>query len=153
MNVVITIIAVVAILLIIALALALRIVKQYEMGVVFRFGRVVQVKKPGLAVIIPIADSMHKVTMRIITMPIQSQGIITKDNVTVDISAVAYFRVVDAVKSVVAIENVYSAIDQIAQTTLRKVVGITFFDQMLAKTDVINADIRKILDASIKLKQ
>ena len=107
MNVVITIIAVVAILLIIALALALRIVKQYEMGVVFRFGRVVQVKKPGLAVIIPIADSMHKVTMRIITMPIQSQGIITKDNVTVDISAVAYFRVVDAVKSVVAIENVY----------------------------------------------
>ena len=148
MNVVITIIAVVAILLIIALALALRIVKQYEMGVVFRFGRVVQVKKPGLAVIIPIADSMHKVTMRIITMPIQSQGIITKDNVTVDISAVAYFRVVDAVKSVVAIENVYSAIDQIAQTTLRKVVGKHTLDEMLAETDVINADIRKILDVT-----
>ena len=144
----ITIIAVVAILLIIALALALRIVKQYEMGVVFRFGRVVQVKKPGLAVIIPIADSMHKVTMRIITMPIQSQGIITKDNVTVDISAVAYFRVVDAVKSVVAIENVYSAIDQIAQTTLRKVVGKHTLDEMLAETDVINADIRKILDVT-----
>ena len=148
MNVVITIIAVVAILLIIALALALRIVKQYEMGVVFRFGRVVHVKKPGLAVIIPIADSMHKVTMRIITMPIQSQGIITKDNVTVDISAVAYFRVVDAVKSVVAIENVYSAIDQIAQTTLRKVVGKHTLDEMLAETDVINADIRKILDVT-----
>jgi len=147
-NVVITIIAVVAILLIIALALALRIVKQYEMGVVFRFGRVVHVKKPGLAVIIPIADSMHKVTMRIITMPIQSQGIITKDNVTVDISAVAYFRVVDAVKSVVAIENVYSAIDQIAQTTLRKVVGKHTLDEMLAETDVINADIRKILDVT-----
>jgi len=145
---VITIIAVVAILLIIALALALRIVKQYEMGVVFRFGRVVHVKKPGLAVIIPIADSMHKVTMRIITMPIQSQGIITKDNVTVDISAVAYFRVVDAVKSVVAIENVYSAIDQIAQTTLRKVVGKHTLDEMLAETDVINADIRKILDVT-----
>ena len=148
MNVVITIIAVVAILLIIALALALRIVKQYEMGVVFRFGRVVQVKKPGLAVIIPIADRMRKVTMRIITMPIQSQGIITKDNVTVDISAVAYFRVVDAVKSVVAIENVYSAIDQIAQTTLRKVVGKHTLDEMLAETDVINADIRKILDVT-----
>jgi len=147
-NVVITIIAVVAILLIIGLALALRIVKQYEMGVVFRFGRVVHVKKPGLAVIIPIADSMHKVTMRIITMPIQSQGIITKDNVTVDISAVAYFRVVDAVKSVVAIENVYSAIDQIAQTTLRKVVGKHTLDEMLAETDVINADIRKILDVT-----
>ena len=148
MNVVITIIAVVAILLIIALALALRIVKQYEMGVVFRFGRVVQVKKPGLAVIIPIADRMRKVTMRIITMPIQSQGIITMDNVTVDISAVAYFRVVDAVKSVVAIENVYSAIDQIAQTTLRKVVGKHTLDEMLAETDVINADIRKILDVT-----
>jgi len=106
------------------------------------------VKKPGLAVIIPIADSMHKVTMRIITMPIQSQGIITKDNVTVDISAVAYFRVVDAVKSVVAIENVYSAIDQIAQTTLRKVVGKHTLDEMLAETDVINADIRKILDVT-----
>jgi len=150
---VITINVVVAALLIIALALALRIVEQYEAGVMFRLGRIVQVKNPGLAAIISIADRMRKVTMRIITMPIQSQGVITKDNVTVDISAVACFRVIDAVRSVVAIEDVDSAIDQIAQTTLRKVVGITFFDQMLAKTDVINADMRKILDASIKLKQ
>ncbi len=148
MSVFITILVIIAILLIPALALALHIVNQYEMGVVFRFGRVVHVKKPGLAVIIPIADRMRKVTMRIITMPIQSQGIITKDNVTVDISAVAYFRVVDAVKSVVAIENVYSAIDQIAQTTLRKVVGKHTLDEMLAETDVINADIRKILDVT-----
>ena len=148
MSVFITILVIIAILLILALALALHIVNQYEMGVVFRFGRVVHVKKPGLAVIIPIADRMRKVTMRIITMPIQSQGIITKDNVTVDISAVAYFRVVDAVKSVVAIENVYSAIDQIAQTTLRKVVGKHTLDEMLAETDVINADIRKILDVT-----
>ena len=143
-----TVIAILVVLLIIALALALHIVNQYEMGIIFRFGRVVHVKKPGLAVIIPIADRLRKVTMRIITMPIQSQGIITKDNVTVDISAVAYFRVVDAVKSVVAIENVYSAIDQIAQTTLRKVVGKHTLDEMLAETDVINADIRKILDVT-----
>ena len=131
---------------VIALWLALHIITQYEIGVVFRFGRVVQAKKPGLAVIIPIADRLRKVSMRIVTMPIQSQGIITKDNVTVDISAVAYFRVVDAVKSVVAIENVYTAIDQIAQTTLRKVVGQHTLDETLAETDVINAGIRKILD-------
>ena len=116
----ITIIVVVAALLIIALALALRIVEQHEAGVMFRLGRIVPVKNPGLAAIISIADRMRKVTMSIITMPIQSQGVITKDNVTVDISAVACFRVIDAVRSVVAIEDVDSAIDQIAETTLRK---------------------------------
>jgi regulator of protease activity HflC (stomatin/prohibitin superfamily) len=87
-----------------------------------------------------------KVSLRIVTMPIQSQGIITRDNVSVDISAVAYFRVVDAVKSVIAIENVHAAINQIAQTTLRKVVGQHTLDQALSETDTINADIRKILD-------
>jgi regulator of protease activity HflC (stomatin/prohibitin superfamily) len=148
MTALIVIIVIVIILLVIAASLALHIVTQYEMGVVFRFGRVSQVKKPGLAVIIPIADRLTKVSLRIITMPIQSQGIITKDNVTVDISAVAYFRVVDAVKSVVAIENVYSAIDQIAQTTLRKVVGQHTLDETLAETDVINGGIRKILDVT-----
>jgi len=81
-------------------------------------------------------------------MPIQSQGIITRDNLSVDVSAVAYFRVTDAVKSVVAIENVYTAIDQIAQTTLRKVVGQHTLDQTLSETDKINLDIRKILDVS-----
>jgi regulator of protease activity HflC (stomatin/prohibitin superfamily) len=91
---------------------------------------------------------MHRVSMRIVTMPIQSQGIITQDNVSVDVSAVAYYRVVDAVKSVVAIENVRDAIDQIAQTTLRKVVGQHTLDQTLSETDKINLDIRKILDVS-----
>lgn len=148
MTVLIALVVVVVILLIIALAMALHIVTQYEMGVVFRFGRVSTVKKPGLAVIIPIADRLRKVTLQIITMPIQSQGIITKDNVTVDISAVAYFRVIDPVKSLVAIENVYSAIDQIAQTTLRKVVGQHTLDETLAETDVINGGIRKILDVT-----
>ena len=91
---------------------------------------------------------MHKVSLRIVTAPIQSQGIITRDNVSVDVSAVAYYRVVDAVKSVLAIENVRAAIDQIAQTTLRKVVGQHTLDQTLAETETINLDIRKILDAT-----
>jgi regulator of protease activity HflC (stomatin/prohibitin superfamily) len=138
----------IVIVVLIALGLAIHVVNQYEMGVQFRFGRVVGTKKPGLAVIIPVVDRLIKVTLRIITMPIQSQGIITKDNVSVGISAVAYFRVVDAVKSVVAIENVTAAIDQIAQTTLRKVVGKHTLDEMLAETDMINADIRKILDVT-----
>jgi hypothetical protein len=138
----------VAVLLLIGLALSLHVVRQYEMGVLFRLGRVVGTRAPGLAVIIPVIDRLSKVTMRIITMPIQSQGIITRDNVSVDISAVAYFRVADAVKSVVAIENVTSAIDQIAQTTLRKVVGKHTLDEILSETDVINSDIRLILDVT-----
>ena len=98
--------------------------------------------------IIPFVDVLHRVSLRIVTMPIQSQGIITRDNVSVDVSAVAYFRVVDAVKSVVAIENVHAAIDQIAQTTLRKVVGQHTLDETLSETDRINLDIREILDVT-----
>ena len=104
-------------------------------------------RQPGLRLIIPFVDVMHKVSLRIVTAPIQSQGIITRDNVSVDVSAVAYYRVVDAIKSVLAIENVRAAIDQIAQTTLRKVVGQHSLDQTLAETETINLDIRKILDA------
>ena len=133
---------------VLVLVLALKIVKQYEKGVLFRLGRVVGTRQPGLQVIIPFVDVLHRVSLRIITMPIQSQGIITRDNVSVDVSAVAYFRVVDAVKSVVAIENVRSAIDQIAQTTLRKVVGQHTLDETLSETDRINQDIREILDVT-----
>ncbi len=99
-------------------------------------------------VIIPVIDVLHRVSLRIITMPIQSQGIITRDNVSVDVSAVAYYRVVDPVKSVVAIENVGAAINQIAQTTLRKVVGQHTLDETLSETDRINANIREILDVA-----
>jgi regulator of protease activity HflC (stomatin/prohibitin superfamily) len=97
---------------------------------------------------VPVVDVLRKVSLRIITMPIQSQGIITKDNVSVDVSAVAYYRVVDAVKSVVAIENVAAAISQIAQTTLRKVVGQHTLDETLSETDVINVSIHEILDVA-----
>jgi regulator of protease activity HflC (stomatin/prohibitin superfamily) len=130
------------------LLLSVRVVKQYEQGVLFRLGRLRGTRMPGLRLIIPVVDVMHRVSMRIVTLPIQSQGIITRDNVSVGVSAVAYFRVVDAVKSVVAIENVHAAIDQIAQTTLRKVVGQHTLDDTLAETDRINVDIRKILDVT-----
>jgi len=148
MKALIIVIVVVIVLLAIATALSARIVKQYQEGVLFRLGRVRGPRKPGFQLIIPFIDVLHRVSLRIVTMPIQSQGIITRDNVSVDVSAVAYFRVVDAVKSVVAIENVYSAIDQIAQTTLRKVVGQHTLDQTLSETDKINLDIRKILDVT-----
>ena len=126
----------------ILLALAIRIVQQYEKGVLFRFGRLVGEKGPGFVLIVPIANSLRKVSFRVVTLPIQSQGIITRDNVSVDVSAMAYYRVVDATKSVVAIENVQEAINQIAQTTLRKVVGQHTLDQMPAETDRINVVIK-----------
>jgi regulator of protease activity HflC (stomatin/prohibitin superfamily) len=127
-------------------ALSVKVVQQYQQGVLFRFGRVIGVRQPGLRLIIPFVDVLHRVSLRVVTMPIQSQGIITRDNVSVDISAVAYFRVINAVKSVVAIENVNAAINQIAQTTLRKVVGQHSLDETLSETDRINIDIREILD-------
>jgi regulator of protease activity HflC (stomatin/prohibitin superfamily) len=129
-------------------ATSVRVVKQYENGVLFRLGRLLGERQPGLRFIIPIVDVLHRISLRIVTMPIQSQGIITRDNVSVDVSAVAYFKVVDAVKSVVAIENVGAAINQIAQTTLRKVVGQHTLDETLSETDKINLDIRAILDVT-----
>lgn len=111
---------------------SIRVVQLYQRGVHFRLGRVIGVREPGLRLIVPIIDRLWRVSMRIVTMPIQSQGIITRDNVSVDIAAVAYFRVVDARKSVIVIENVNAAINQIAQTTLRNVVGQHSLDEVLA---------------------
>jgi regulator of protease activity HflC (stomatin/prohibitin superfamily) len=142
---------VVVVLVVVVLAIAglsIRIVKQYERGVLFRLGRVQGIREPGLRLIIPVVDVLHRVSLRIVTMPIQSQGIITRDNVSVDVSAVAYYRVVDVQKSVIAIENVRAAIDQIAQTTLRKVVGQHTLDETLSVSDRINLGIREILDGS-----
>jgi regulator of protease activity HflC (stomatin/prohibitin superfamily) len=148
MNTLITVLVIAVLVALIVLGLAVRIVKQYERGVLFRLGRVIGSREPGLRLLIPIVDVLHRVSLRIVTMPIQSQGIITRDNVSVDVSAVAYFRVIDAVKSVVAIENVHAAINQIAQTTLRKVVGQHTLDETLSETDRINVDIREILDVT-----
>jgi len=137
------------IVVILGVALGLRIVTQYERGVVFRLGRVrPAVKEPGLRVIIPIVDQMRKVSMRIVTLPVDSQKIITSDNVSIDVAAVAYYRVIDPTKSIVEIENVVSAIYQIAQTTIRNVIGQSSLDEVLGKTAQINEKIKEILEKS-----
>ncbi len=143
-------IAIILVLAVVALLMSIRIVQQYDRGVLFRLGRVIGVRQPGLTFIVPLVDSLRSVSLRIVTMPIQGQGIITKDNVSVDISAVAYYRVIDPVKAVVEIENVVDAINQIAQTTLRKVVGRHTLDEILSETDRINAAIPDILDPLTK---
>jgi regulator of protease activity HflC (stomatin/prohibitin superfamily) len=148
MGIALIVVIVLVLALFLGALLSVRIVKQYEQGVLFRLGKLEGTREPGLRLIVPAVDVMHRVSLRIVTMPIQSQGIITRDNVSVDVSAVAYYRVVDAVKSVIAIENVRAAIDQIAQTTLRKVVGQHTLDETLSETDRINLDIREILDVS-----
>ena len=137
---------IIALFTIVLVSLGFRIVQQYEKGVVFRFGKIVSIREPGLNLIIPFIDWIRLVDMRIVTMPIPPQKIITKDNVSVDISAVAYFKIVDAVKSIVAIQDVYAAIDQIAQTSLRNIVGKFQLDEILSERITINAEITKILD-------
>ena len=127
--------------------IAFFVIKQYERAVVFKLGKITgEARGPGLILIMPFVERIHRVSLRIITMPIQSQGIITKDNVSIDVSAVAYYRVEDPIRSVVAIENVGAAINQIAQTTLRAVVGRHTLDETLSETEAINQNIREILD-------
>ena len=143
---VIILVVVVAVLLLVA-ASSIHVLKQYERAVQFRLGKLEDgARGPGLIVIIPLIDRIKTVSLRIVTMPIQSQGIITRDNVSVDVAAVAYYRIKDAVRSVVAIEDVDAAINQIAQTTLRSVVGQHTLDETLAETEKINQHIREILD-------
>ncbi len=125
-----------------------RIVQQYEKGVVFRFGKIISSREPGLNWIIPYVDRMRKIDFRTVTMPIPPQKIITKDNVSVDISAVAYYKIVDAEKSIVSIEDVRSAINQIAQTTVRNIVGRFQLDEVLSERDAINKEISTVLDGN-----
>lgn len=125
----------------------LRIVQQYQKGVVFRFGKIVGVREPGLNLVIPYIDIVRKVDFRTITLPIPPQKIITKDNVSVDVSAVAYYKITDAVKSIVTIEDVRSAINQIAQTSVRNIVGKFQLDEILSERETLNVEIAKVLDA------
>lgn len=139
----------VVLLLLIVIIQGVRIINQYERGVVLRLGRVRgSVKEPGLRLIIPVIDQMKKVGMRIVTLPVDSQKIITKDNVSIDVAAVAYYQIVDPIKSVVEIENVISATYQIAQTTVRNVVGQSTLDEVLSETAAINDKIKEILEKS-----
>lgn len=125
---------------------ALRTVQQYQQGIVFRFGKIVGTRKPGLNMIIPYFETLRRIDLRTVTLPVPAQKIITKDNVSVDISAVAYYRIVDSIKSIIAIQDVKSAIDQIAQTSLRNIVGKFQLDEILSERETINSEITKILD-------
>lgn len=127
-------------------SMGIAVVRQYERGVVFRLGRLRGVRKPGFRFMIPIADRMMKVSLRTVTMPVPGQQVITQDNVSIGVAAVAYFRRVDAVKSIVEIEDVASAVRQIAQTTVRNIVGRSLLDQVLTDTQTLNLAIREILD-------
>jgi regulator of protease activity HflC (stomatin/prohibitin superfamily) len=128
------------------LASAVRIVKEYERGVIFRLGRVIGAKGPGLFFIIPIIDRMVKVNLQTVTMDIKPQDIITKDNVTVRVNAVTYFNVVDPIKATVAIQDYRFGTSQVAQTTLRSVIGQADLDELLIKRDEINRRLQKIID-------
>lgn len=126
---------------------SLRVVKEYERGVIFFLGKATGVRGPGLIFVIPVLESMTKVMLRTVTMDIPSQKIITKDNVSIDIAAVAYYHIVDPMKSVVSIEDVYNAVNQISQTTVRNIVGQFMLDQVLSQTAAINAQIKDVIDA------
>ena len=135
------------VLLVIAYALiSLRVLKQYERGVVFLLGRFAGVRGPGLTLIFVPFQTMTRVSLRTVTMQIPSQKIITKDNVSIDIAAVAYYHITDPERAVIAIENVYNAINQISQTTVRNVVGRFSLDQLLSDTASINDQIRSVID-------
>ena len=135
------------ILVLILFLFSLKVVKEYDRGVIFFLGKYSGVRGPGLIILIPFFELMTKVTLRTITMNIPSQKIITKDNVSIDIAAVAYYHIVDPKKSVVAIENVYDAVNQISQTTVRNVVGRFSLDQLLSQTGDINIQIKDVIDS------
>ena len=125
-----------------------RILREYERGVVFMLGRFWKIKGPGLIVIIPGVQTMVKVDLRIIVMDVPPQDVISRDNVSVKVNAVVFFRVIDSQRAIIQVEDYYSATNQLAQTTLRSVLGKHELDEMLAERDKLNADIQKILDAA-----
>jgi SPFH domain, Band 7 family protein len=137
---------VIAILVVIFLAASLRIVPEYERAVIFRLGRVIGAKGPGLFILIPIIDKMVKVDLRTVTLDVPTQDIITKDNVSVSVDAVVYFRVVDPVRAIVEVENYLYATSQIAQTTLRSVCGAVELDELLSEREKLNLQLQEIID-------
>jgi len=129
------------------LASAIKILKEYERGVIFRLGRVIKTKGPGLILLIPIIDKMVKVSLRLVAMDVPPQDVITRDNVSVKVNAVIYFRVMDPNKATIEVENFLFATSQLAQTTLRSVCGQVEMDELLAEREKINAQLQTILDA------
>jgi regulator of protease activity HflC (stomatin/prohibitin superfamily) len=139
-------IVVVVILVALFLANAIRVLNEYERGVIFRLGRVIAAKGPGLIILIPLIDRMQKVSLRLIAADVPPQDVITRDNVSVKVNAVIYFRVVDPVKAIITVADYMYATSQLAQTTLRSVCGQAELDDLLAERDKINAHIQEILD-------
>jgi regulator of protease activity HflC (stomatin/prohibitin superfamily) len=135
------------ILLLFFLASAIRVLKEYERGVIFRLGRVIGAKGPGLIILIPIVDKMVKVSLRLIAMDVDPQDVITRDNVSLKVNAVIYFRVMDGVDAVIEVENYAYATSQLAQTTLRSVCGQAELDELLSQRENINTQLQEILDA------
>lgn len=125
---------------------AIKILKEYERGVVFRLGRVIDLKGPGLIIIWPIIDKLVKVSLRTVTMDVPSQDIITRDNITVKVNAVVYFRPMEPIKAITEVEDFYYATSQIAQTTLRSILGQSTLDDLLMKRDELNAELQKVID-------
>ncbi len=140
------VLTVVIVLFILLIASAVRILKEYERGVIFRLGRVIDSKGPGLIFLIPLIDRMVKVSLRTVVMDVPPQDVITKDNVSVQVNAVLYFRVVNAQRSVVDVENFLFATSQLAQTTLRSVMGQAELDELLIERDKINSQLQEIID-------
>ena len=136
------------ILVIFFLSTALKILKEYERGVIFRLGRVIATKGPGLIILIPIIDKMVKVSLRLVTMDVPEQDVITKDNVSIKVNAVIYFRVMDPTNATVEVENYLFATSQLAQTTLRSVCGQMELDEILSQREKINSQLQDILDKS-----
>lgn len=128
------------------LSAAIRILNEYERGVIFRLGRVISAKGPGLIILIPIVDKMVKISLRLVAMDVDPQDVITRDNVSVKVNAVIYFRVIEPVKAVVEVENYNYAMSQLAQTTLRSVCGQADLDELLSAREKINTELQEILD-------
>ncbi len=137
---------VIVVLLIMFLVSAIRILKEYERGVIFRLGRLIASKGPGLIILIPIIDKMVKVSMRLVTLDVEPQDVITRDNVSVQVNAVIYYRVIVPNKAIVEVENYHYAMSQLAQTTLRSVCGQAELDELLSAREKINNELQEILD-------
>lgn len=137
---------IIVLIVIFILAISLKVVKQYERAVIFFLGKYTGMRGPGLIFLVPVFEKMARVVLRTVTMDIPSQKIITRDNVSIDIAAVAYYHIVDASKAVIAIENIYQAVNQISQTTVRNVVGQFSLDQLLSQTAQINEQIKNVID-------
>ncbi|HEU5431454.1 MAG TPA: SPFH domain-containing protein, partial [Thermomicrobiales bacterium] len=140
------VLVVVVLFILIVLSSTIKVVQEYERGVVFRLGRLVGARGPGLILLIPFVERMQKVDLRTVTMEIPAQEIITKDNVTVRVNAVAYFRVIDPDAAIVNIADYIRATSQIAQTTLRSVLGQSSLDDLLTERDKINIKLQQIID-------